>query len=175
MLKALPLLPILFTLTLSSINAEARKKKKPQVQKLIGTVQKCHDGDTCRVIVDNKNLKIRFAGIDTPELSQKYGKEARDFTESKLKNKVVRLECEGTSFDRLTCTIFMEGRNINREIVLNGWAFDSTKYSKGIYAQDVEGAKAKQLGIWKDPKLVSPYCYRHKTNKKCRVSQLYMP
>lgn len=176
MLKALPLLPILFSLTLMTNSAEAsKKKKKPQVQKFSGTVQKCHDGDTCRVIAGSKNLKIRFAGIDTPELSQKYGIEARDFTESKLKNKIVDLECEGTSYDRLTCTIFMEGRNINREIVLNGWAFDSTKYSKGMYAQDVQDAKDRKLGIWKDSNLVSPYCYRHKSNKKCRVSQLYMP
>lgn len=175
MLKALSFIPILVVLTLATNNADARKKKKPQLQKFSGVVQKCHDGDTCRIVVNNKTLKIRFAGIDTPELSQKYGKEARDFTESKLKNKKVDLECEGSSFDRQTCTIFMEGRNINREIVLNGWAFDSTKYSKGLYAQDVIDAKSKQLGIWKDQGLVSPYCFRHKTHKKCRTSQLYMP
>lgn len=163
------------SMTFYSPAAEAGKKKKVTVQKISGVVQKCHDGDTCRVLVNNKSLKIRFAGIDTPEISQQYGKEAQIFTESKLKNKRVNLECEGTSFDRLTCLVFLEGRNINRDIVLNGWAFDSKKYSKGIYAPDVQVAKDKKLGIWKEAPLVSPYCFRHKTSKHCRTSQLYMP
>jgi len=168
--------PLLLSMSLmTSTAAEARKKKKVTVQKLTGVVQKCHDGDTCRVLVNNKILKIRFAGIDTPELSQKNGLEAKNFTESRVKNKNVNLECEGTSYDRLTCTVFLEGRNINREIVLNGWAFDSKKYSRGLYAPDVLSAQSQRLGIWKEGTHVSPYCYRHKTSKPCRTSQLYMP
>lgn len=168
-------LSLLLILTFLAGPAEARKKKKQQVQKMSGIVQSCHDGDTCRVLVNDKSLKIRFFGIDTPELKQKYGKEALAFTESKIKNKQVELECEGTSYDRLTCTIFLEGRNINREIVLNGWAYDSTKYSKGMYAPDVETAKAQHLGMWKEADLVSPYCFRHKNSKPCKVRQSYMP
>lgn len=175
MQKFSSLMTLLLILGLLSPTAEARKKKKPQIQKLSGVVQKCHDGDTCRVLVKDKNLKIRFSGIDAPELKQKYGKDAQMFTESKIKNRPVDLECEGTSFDRLTCTVFLEGRNINREIVLNGWAYDSAKYSKGLYAPDVALAKSKRLGIWKDSNLTSPYCFRHKTSKHCRVSQSYMP
>jgi len=170
-----PLLTLALLLSLGTSGAEAAKRKKNKIQKLTGTVQSCHDGDTCRVLVKNKSLKIRFAGIDTPELSQQNGKDAKNFTESKLKGRTVDLECEGTSFDRLTCVVFLEGRNINREIILNGWAFESLKYSKGEYAPDVQTAKNKRLGIWQNENLVSPYCYRHKTSKHCRVSQLYMP
>lgn len=169
------LLALILTLSVVSSPAQARKKKKPQTQKLSGVVQKCHDGDTCRVIVNGKNLKIRFFGIDTPELKQKYGKEAQAFTEGKIINRNVDLECEGTSYDRLTCTVFLDGQNVNREIVLNGWAYDSTKYSKGAYALDVETAKSQRLGMWKDANLVSPYCFRHKTAKPCKVRQSFMP
>lgn len=165
---------ILFPLFFSS-GAIASKKNKNQIQKLSGVVEKCHDGDTCRVAVNDKILKIRFSGIDTPELSQKYGKDAQKFTESKLRGQNVDLECEGKSYDRLTCTVFLQGRNVNREIVLAGWAYDSFKYSKGEYAPDVATAKSQRLGIWKDENLISPYCYRHKTSKHCRVSQSYMP
>lgn len=175
MLKSLFLLPVLLTIGLNTTPAEARKKKKKEIQKISGVIQKCHDGDTCRLIVNKKILKIRFFGIDTPELSQRYGKQAQVFTESTLKGKTVDLECDGSSFDRLTCTVFLEGRNINREIVQKGWAYDSTKYSKGLYAADAAAAKTTKAGMWKDENLVSPYCFRHKTNKKCRVSQSYMP
>ncbi len=161
-------------LSLSVLTAEA-KKKKQQIQHLSGVVEKCHDGDTCRVKVGNKIAKIRFAGIDCPELSQKYGKQARDYTESIIKNKYVNLECDGKSFDRLTCTVFLADKNVNLMIVENGWAYDSTKYSKGRYLASVDTAKNQRTGMWVDRDLTSPYCYRHKTNKKCALDQSYMP
>lgn len=162
-------------LCFGSTTSFAKKNKKSQVHNLQGVVQKCHDGDTCRVLVGNKSLKIRFAGIDCPELSQKYGKQARNFTESMIKNKEVRLECDGTSFDRLTCTVFLGNKNVNQSIVENGWAYDSTKYSKGRYLATVDEAKTQRKGIWSDNDLISPYCYRHKTAKKCANDQSYMP
>ena len=167
---------ILAGIIVLSPTAFAKKKKKPEeVHKYSGVVQKCHDGDTCRVTVDNKTMKVRFAGIDTPELSQKYGKEAQKFTESLVKGKNVNLECDGKSFDRVTCTVFIDQRNINMEIVQAGWAYDSTKYSKGRYIAAVSDAKANRLGIWKDENLKSPFCYRHKSNKRCKVEPSFMP
>ncbi|QDK47258.1 hypothetical protein DOM22_19845 [Bdellovibrio sp. ZAP7] len=151
------------------------KKNRNQRTFLSGVVEQCHDGDTCRVRVKGKIAKIRFAGIDCPELSQKYGKQARNFTESIVKGKQVDLECDGKSFDRLTCVVFVGDKNVNLMIVQHGWAYDSTKYSKGRYLASVDEAKSQRLGIWADKNLTSPYCYRHKTNKKCALDQSYMP
>ena len=92
-----------------------------------------------------------------------------------IKNKEVRLECDGTSFDRLTCTVFLGTTNVNQTIVENGWAYDSTKYSKGRYLATVDEAKNQRKGIWNDNDLISPYCYRHKTARKCVGDQSYMP
>ncbi|MGZ3745027.1 MAG: thermonuclease family protein [Pseudobdellovibrionaceae bacterium] len=153
--------------------ALARAKKKNQIQNLRGLVQRCHDGDTCRVLVNNKSIKIRFSGIDSPEIMQPEGKMAKKFTESLILNKVVDLQCDGVSFDRLTCTVFYESKNINEEIVRNGFAWDSPKYSHGQYNLLMMEAQNKEIGIWKTTR-VSPYCFRHKTSKKCYVSQLYM-
>ncbi|UYL10585.1 thermonuclease family protein [Bdellovibrio sp. SKB1291214] len=162
-------------LSFSVFSAEAKKRKQNKTQFLSGVVEKCHDGDTCRVKVGNKIAKVRFAGIDCPELSQKYGKQARDFTESVVRGKQVNLECDGKSFDRVTCTVFIGDKNVNLMIVQNGWAYDSTKYSKGRYLASVDEARNQRLGIWSDNNLTSPYCYRHKTNKKCALDQSYMP
>ncbi|MBO9667051.1 MAG: thermonuclease family protein [Bdellovibrio sp.] len=166
---------LFLSLTLALSPSAFAKKKKHKITNLSGYTQSCHDGDTCRVLVGKKSLKIRFAGIDCPELSQKHGKEARDFTKSLVVGKEVNLVCEGSSYDRLTCTVFQNGKNINQAIVEHGWAYDSTKYSKGRYLASVNEAKSQRKGIWNDPNLISPYCYRHKTNKNCSTDLSYMP
>ncbi|MCH8046695.1 MAG: thermonuclease family protein [Planctomycetes bacterium] len=45
-----------------------------------GSVTKVYDGDTIHVTQGDTVYKIRFYGVDTPEMAQKYGKRARDFT-----------------------------------------------------------------------------------------------
>lgn len=155
------------------VSAVAKEKTARKVEMLTGIVRSCHDGDTCRVEVKNKLLKIRFSGIDTPEKKQKYGVEAKQYTEKLVLHKQVDMECEGKSFDRLTCTLFHENKNINEELVKAGWAWDSKRYSKGKYQQIMNEAKMLKKGMWVDTK-ISPFCYRHKESKKCRVSQLYM-
>lgn len=164
-------------LTSLSFPAEARKKKPLTVQNLSGVVQSCHDGDTCRVLVEGRSLKIRFAGIDTPEISQHYGTQAKAFTESLIKDKTVDLECEGKSYDRITCTVFQAGLNVNAEIVRKGYAHDSPKYSHGAYKSYAEEAKAKKLGMWRGDQAaaISPYCFRHKTAKACKKNSSFMP
>ena len=157
-------------------NSEAfAKSRKSSVQRLQGVVQACHDGDTCRVMVAGKIAKVRFAGVDTPELKQAYGKEAQRFTEGLLKGKFVLLVCRGRSYDRITCEVFLEGRSINLEIVQNGWGYDLPKYSKGLYRQAEASARAQKIGIWKYGNLTSPHCFRHKADKRCRVAASFMP
>lgn len=150
---------------------EARTKKS--LSKMTAQVVSCHDGDTCRMSHNQKILKVRFAGIDAPELKQQGGKEAQRFLESQIKDKTVNLECLGTSYDRITCTVFLTGTNINQKMVESGFAWDSPKYSKGEYDEAMKKAKSAGVGIWKNAS-TSPYCFRHKSSKKCRVSQMVM-
>lgn len=162
-------------ISLSVFDAEARKKKTPVVQKLSGVVQSCHDGDTCRVKLDNETISVRFAGIDTPEIKQKFGVQAKNFTEGLLKGKTVDLECDGTSFNRITCTVFQTGININAEIVRKGWAFESKRYSRGRYTQALNEAKLKKVGIWHETEVVSPFCFRSTKSKHCKKNPSYIP
>jgi len=41
-----------------------------------------HDGDTIKVEKDGITEKVRFCGIDAPEISQPLGKESRDYLRS---------------------------------------------------------------------------------------------
>lgn len=158
--------------------SSAKKKSNPKVVELSGSVLKCHDGDTCRVMIKNKSTSIRLSGIDAPEIKQEYGQQARDFLESLIKNKLVELKCDGKSFDRTTCTVFLNELNVNEEMVKTGWAFDSPKYSGGKYLNLQNQAMIQKKGIWSakgSEKLMSPFCFRSKKNKKCQTAQLFMP
>jgi micrococcal nuclease len=146
---------------------------KSGLNKIQGTIIKCHDGDTCTIKTEDKKFNVRFSGIDSPEIKQAYGKQARDFTANLIKDKEVTLECDGKSFDRTTCTVFLNETNINAEIVKAGFAFDVPRYSNGKYRDFMLEAKTKRIGIWKDNP-VSPFCFRKKKNKVCKKDPLFM-
>lgn len=50
-----------------------------------------YDGDTLRVVRGNEELKIRFCGIDAPELKQPLGIESRDYLRSEAMPQATRL------------------------------------------------------------------------------------
>jgi len=149
------------------------KKKAPPPQTIFGVVHHCHDGDTCTVFSDANKISVRFSGIDSPELAQQDGKTARNFTENLIKGKEVKLICDGKSFNRVTCTVFHNDVDINAEIVKAGFAFDVPKYSGGKYKELMLTAQNQKSGIWKG-KPVSPFCFRHKTNKACKAQSAYI-
>jgi len=53
-----------------------------QAETITAKVVSVTDGDTIIVSGTWKSLEIRFFGIDTPEKSQAFGQEAKDFTSS---------------------------------------------------------------------------------------------
>jgi micrococcal nuclease len=168
---------IISILTIASFTSPAfakQKKAKSLHQEIYGVVHHCHDGDTCTVMAENQKVKVRFAGIDAPELKQENGKAAQNFTEGLLKNKDVKLDCEGTSYDRLTCTVFLNDEDINAKIVRNGFAYDVPKYSQGKYREAMLSAKNEQLGLWKSAPQESPFCYRHAKDKRCLRDRFYI-
>ncbi len=46
------------------------------------------DGDTVKIEYQNKTIKVRLAGIDTPELRQEFGPESKKALEDKVLNKM---------------------------------------------------------------------------------------
>lgn len=136
----------------------------------------CYDGDTCDVYAGDKNIRVRFFGIDAPEHDQKYGSQARAFTEALVRGKKLDLHCPGESYERRVCVVYQAGRNINSEVVRHGWAFDFPLFSKGHYRSLEDAAHRHRRGIWADEKrLVSPFCFRHPATRVCKEDKLFMP
>mgnify|MGYP000919661022 CR=1 FL=1 len=177
-------LPLLIALSLLVGHAEARRAPSSRtVREVHGRVVSCHDGDTCRVLElvpagkaapgkfrEGEKFSVRLSGIDAPELGQASAVEAKRHLEGMLKGKEVRLMCDGRSYQRRTCDIFLGDLHVQHELVRQGWAWDSPKYSGGRYAAAQAEARKAKIGIWANegPGLRSPACYRAKSKEARR-------
>ena len=111
------------------------------------------DGDT--IVLNGE--KIRFSGIDAPELKQTCNRKgqiihcgilAKEALLKKTKNKITTCIREGKDvYDRFLAECFVSGKSLSRYLVRNGYAFAYRKYSKK-FIKDEEFAKVNKLGMW---------------------------
>ena len=124
------------------------------------------DGDT----INLNGEKIRFIGIDTPELKQTCNKnnevilcgvEAKKLLIEKIGNNKVMCKKEGTDqYKRTLAECFVNDISLSSYLVRNGYAFAYRKYSKK-YVEDEDYAKKNNLGMW-SMKFEYPWNYRKK-------------
>ena len=79
------------------------------------------DGDTIKI----GNESVRLLGINCPEKGEKFSPEATKFLEEKILNKTVQIRFGKDKYDRYHRKlgyIFLNGKNINLEIVERGYA-----------------------------------------------------
>ena len=111
------------------------------------------DGDT--IVLNGE--KIRFSGIDAPELKQTCmngdekvfcGKTAKMFLIKKIGNETPECISEGKdAYKRILAECFINGESLSAFLVRSGYAFAYRKYSKK-FIKDEEFAKENKLGIW---------------------------
>lgn len=124
----------------------------------------CVDGDTIKVILDNKKTTVRFLAIDTPETvhptkgEQPFGKEASNYTCNKVKNaKKLEIEYdEGSAktdkYNRALGWVFIDDTLLQKDLVSLGYAKVAYLYGDYRYTEDLKKeesiAKSKKLGVW---------------------------
>ena len=111
------------------------------------------DGDT--IVLNGE--KIRFSGIDTPELKQTClqddqevacGVEAKKLLVKKIGNHIPKCISEGKDvYKRTLAECFVNGKSLSKFLVRSGYAFAYRKYSKK-FIEDENFAKANKLGMW---------------------------
>ena len=111
------------------------------------------DGDT--IVLNGE--KIRFSGIDTPELKQTCmkdnekifcGETAKILLIKKIGNKTPECISEGKdAYKRTLAECFVNGESLSAFLVRSGYAFAYRKYSDK-FIKDEEFAKENKLGIW---------------------------
>jgi len=124
------------------------------------------DGDT--IHLDGK--KIRFSGIDTPELKQKCIKEGvKDYCGIKAKEILIekiaqnKVECisEGKDqYKRILAECFVNNESLSSYLVRSGYAFAYRKYSDK-FITDEDYARVNKIGMW-SMKFDYPWDYRKK-------------
>ena len=141
------------------------------------TVLYCHDGDTCRVNLEDAFwFNVRLAGIDTPEVKgykpkqfgQPMGDEARDYLNKEIKGKIVKLrQTDLDGYNRSVVEIYLGGKNINLAMIEQGFAEAYRGHAKRLdrepYYLAEKVAKEKRIGIWSMKAYKSPSLYRQET------------
>lgn len=112
------------------------------------------DGDTIGI----RGLHVRLEGIDAPEHGQtcgrrdfgtwKCGEAAGEALHALVANRVVSCENRGRDkYGRMLGICYVDGHDINAEMVREGFAWAFVKYSKSYVREEAE-ARAERAGIW---------------------------
>ena len=111
------------------------------------------DGDT--IVLNGE--KIRFSGIDAPELKQTCidenqkvfcGALAKMFLIKKIGNETLECISEGKDiYKRTLAECFIDDESLSSFLVRSGYAFAYRKYSKK-FIEDERFAKKNKLGLW---------------------------
>ena len=120
---------------------------------LRGKVFDVHDGDTIKVQLDSGPIKVRFHGVDAPELNQAHGGESRNALLRLVNNRVVDLEPIGqSSYDRLVAIVYVGDVNVNEAMVKSGEAWAARKYLRKRDDADwcayENAARQMRRGLW---------------------------
>ena len=131
------------------------------------------DGDTIVIKYDGKYEKVRLLCVNTPESVHPdkkqnipMGKVASKYTQKKLIGKSVDLEFEikklRGNYGRLLAYVFVDGKNLNLDLVRQGLSPYYTKYGKSEkydaeFRAAEKQARKEGLNIWGDPELTEKY------------------
>jgi len=170
LIKALPIL-VVVAIALS-VGASQWSKSKPSAiassPQLMeksqntewGTVEAVSDGDTLKVILAGKAVKVRLCGIDAPEKSQPLGIEAKAYLEKLVQNAGGKVGIVATDTDVYGRTVaevvFVSGKteqSAQEELLKAGMAYTYPKYINSCpNAQPFKLAEAiaqsSKAGVW---------------------------
>ena len=144
-------------------------------QEVSVSLDRCVDGDTVWFYVNGKEEKVRFLGVDAPEIehdgidAEAYGDEASQFVCDKLTNaKKITLEFDKNSsqydkYGRMLAWVIVDGDNLNVMLVQKGYGEVKYIYGDYSYLNDLclayDKACQQESGMWQEKKCQNvKYC-----------------
>lgn len=116
-----------------------------------GRVVGISDGDTLTLLTASKTqVKVRLAEIDTPESAQPYGTRSRQELSGLVFGKDILVNSQGTDrYGRVIGRIFVDGKDVNAEMVKRGaaWVYRAYSKDKSLLVLEAEAKSAKR-GLW---------------------------
>lgn len=129
----------------------------------MATVVKIIDGDTVDVVIDGKQFRLRYIGIDTPERQRPLYEEAVKANSDLVLNKEVILVkdvSETDTFDRLLRYVFVGDVFVNSEMVKMGLAvaedYPPDSACTLTLATTMNEARSSQKGMWQATQTPAP-------------------
>jgi len=145
------------------------------MSEVTGKVVGISDGDTITVLTPEKQqLKIRLAGVDTPESKQAFGMKAKQFTSDMVFGKQVRvIEHTKDRYGRTVAFVYAGNQFLNEELVKSGFAWVYNQYCNYDVCQAWQGfqesARSQKIGLWADQNPEAPWDFRK--NKRAGQSE----
>lgn len=129
---------------------------------ITGKVVAVADGDTITVLVGTEQYKIRLDAIDCPEKKQPYGQQAKEHMSDFVFAKTVSVVISGKDrYERYIGTVTVDGLDVNRAMIRDGYAWHYRQYSKDATLDELEAAaREARIGLWKDAHPIAPWDYR---------------
>jgi endonuclease YncB( thermonuclease family) len=121
---------------------------------LLGQVVGIHDGDTLTLLTpENRQVRIRLAGIDAPESRQPYGSRSQQELSALSFRRQVRVEVQDTDrYGRTVGRVLAGPLDINAELVRRGAAWVYPKYNRDPALPGLEAtAREARRGLWALP------------------------
>lgn len=128
-----------------------------------GLVVKVVDGDTIHVRMDNRVERVRYIGVDTPELhhptrgTEPGAQEAMDVNRALVGGRRVRLDLDVQSRDRhgrLLAYVWVDDTFVNAELVRRGYAQVMTVppnvRHQALFRALQREARAAGRGLWRE-------------------------
>ncbi len=122
-----------------------------------GAILRVVDGDTVVLQYNGQEERMRLLRINTPERGKTGYDEATQALEKLVSGQAIRIEfeegkVERDNYGRLLGYIFAGDRNVNIEMVRQGWTSFWTRYGEGRYAaafrEAEQEARAEHRGLW---------------------------
>jgi endonuclease YncB( thermonuclease family) len=129
------------------------------------------DGDTIKVLHNNKPVRIRLYGIDTPEKRQAFGNKAKKYTNAMVRGKTVAIDpVTKDRYGRTVAMVHINRKNLNESLVQQGFAWVYRKYCKmsicDNWYQYEDQARTLKKGLWRDPHAIPPWQWRKEKRQK---------
>lgn len=154
---------------------------------LQGRVVGVTDGDTVKVLVDDKPVTVRLFAIDAPETTchawnnaeadkhcvdrgQPYAKDAKQYLSSLVLGKIVKVSPTGElAQQRTVATLWVGDLDVNLEMVKAGYACHYMTYARrhqtpeqfAAYARAEQSAREHKAGQWQNAAARCGWQYRN--------------
>lgn len=135
-----------------------------RADELAGRVLKVDEGDTLTIVdADRRQQVVRLAGIDAPEMAQRFGARSRQSLAELCAGKTARVADRGLDDQgRRLGWVMCAGINANGEQVRRGMAWvyaPGAQPTSALYALQADARLARR-GLWRDRRPVAPWAWR---------------